>query len=116
MFSIIPNVQPKCMKHIIFYVFFILLGAELHVRGSVFKIVELDLWTFNFMNENKDMFTQDAIDKAKCFLESKGLLTPEGKDEFSPDPKPTEKANETNQNEPFDDVIVITKMNLSNIL
>lgn len=27
------------------------------------------------MNENKNMFTQDAIDGAKCFLENKGLLS-----------------------------------------
>lgn len=51
-----------------------ILGAELYIRGLVFKIVELDLWTFNYMNENKDMFTRDAIAGAKCFLESKGLL------------------------------------------
>jgi len=29
------------------------------------------------MNENKDMFTQDAIDGAKRFLESKNLLSTE---------------------------------------
>lgn len=30
------------------------------------------------MNKNKHMFTQDAIDGAKSFLESKGLLDPQG--------------------------------------
>lgn len=93
-----------------------LLGAELHVNGSVFKIVELDLWTYNYMNENKDMFTQDAIEKAKCFLESKGLLKPEVKDELSLYSKITEKHNDTYLNEPHDDIIVITKTNSSNIL
>lgn len=65
------------------------------------------------MNENKDMFTQDAIDKAKCFLESKGFLNPKVKDDFSPYSKITEK---TNQNEPYDDIIMMTKTNSSNIL
>lgn len=62
------------------------------------------------------MFTQDAIDKAKVFLENKGLLKQEVKNELQPDPKTTERVNETNQNEPLDDVIVITKMSPSNIL
>lgn len=46
----------------------------MYIKGRIFKIVELDLWTYNYMNENKDMFTQDAIDGAKSFLENKGLL------------------------------------------
>ncbi|CAH1731580.1 unnamed protein product [Aphis gossypii] len=50
------------------------IGAELHAKGLVFIITELDLWSYNYMNENKDMFTQEAIDGAKRFLESKNLL------------------------------------------
>jgi len=33
------------------------------------------------MTENKDMFTQDAIDGARSFLENKGLLNPQGNEE-----------------------------------
>jgi len=65
------------------------LGAELSIKGWVFKIVELDLWTYNYMNENKEMFTQEAIDGAKSFLENKGLLTNER----------TTNDNKTEQNE-----------------
>ncbi|XP_025198331.1 EF-hand domain-containing protein 1-like [Melanaphis sacchari] len=50
------------------------IGAELYAKGLVFIITELDVWSYNYMNENKDMFTQDAIDGAKLFLESKNLL------------------------------------------
>lgn len=52
-------------------------GAELYAKGLVFIITELDLWSYNYMNENKDMFTQDAIDGAKKFLENKNLLSNE---------------------------------------
>lgn len=46
----------------------------MHAKGLVFIITELDLWSYNYMNENKDMFTQEAIEGAKRFLESKNLL------------------------------------------
>lgn len=49
-------------------------GALLHVRGSIFKIVELDLWTYNYMEENKHRFTQEAIDGAREFLGKKDLI------------------------------------------
>lgn len=52
------------------------LGATLNIRRVLFKIVEIDLRTYNFMKENNDMFTQDAIDGAKRDLESKGFLNP----------------------------------------
>lgn len=48
----------------------------LYVKGSVFEIIELDLFTYTQMIINKNMFTQDAIDGAKQFLESKGLIMP----------------------------------------
>lgn len=67
----------------------------MHVRGSVFKIVELDLWTYNYMNENKDMFTQDAIDGAKCYLENKGLLNPQKQEK--------QTISTTNHNESIND-------------
>lgn len=51
----------------------------MYAKGLVFIITELDLWSYNYMNENKDMFTQDAIDGAKRFLESKNLLSTEEK-------------------------------------
>ncbi|XP_026819347.1 EF-hand domain-containing protein 1-like [Rhopalosiphum maidis] len=50
------------------------IGAELYAKGLVFIITELDVWSYKYMIENKDMFTQDAIDGAKRFLESKNLL------------------------------------------
>lgn len=37
----------------------------------------MDLWTYNYMNENKNMFTQEAINGAKRNLESKGILKPQ---------------------------------------
>ncbi|CAI6354517.1 unnamed protein product [Macrosiphum euphorbiae] len=55
------------------------IGAEVYAKGLVFIITELDLWSYNYMNEHKDMFTQDAIDGAKQFLESKNLLSIEEK-------------------------------------
>jgi len=57
-----------------YLIIYFVLGAELHAKGLVFIITELDLWSYNYMNENKDMFTQEAIDGAKHFLESKNLL------------------------------------------
>ncbi|VVC30481.1 Uncharacterised domain DM10,Domain of unknown function DUF1126 [Cinara cedri] len=50
------------------------IGAEIYVRGSVFNIVDLDEWTYDFMMKNEDIFTQDAIDGAKNHFISKGLL------------------------------------------
>lgn len=35
------------------------------------------------MNANKDMFTQDAILGAKCYLESKGLLNSQYKEDVN---------------------------------
>lgn len=34
----------------------------------------MDVQTYKYMIENKDMFTQEAIDGAKSLLESKGLI------------------------------------------
>lgn len=70
----------------------------MYVRGSVFKIVELDVWTYNYMNENKNMFTQDAINGAKNYLESKGFLhSPQIKENISIKTSKTEFNNTTNQ-------------------
>lgn len=56
------------------------LGSKLFVYGSVFEIVEPDVWTYNYMDAHKHKFTQEAIDGAKSLLENKGLLNPEQKD------------------------------------
>jgi len=86
------------------------------VRGSVFIIVELDLWTYNYMNENKNKFTQDAIDRAKCYLESKGLLTTLQKKDAINQKSITREISKSKQNESFEDTVLINKMNQSNII
>lgn len=50
------------------------IGAEIWIRGAMFIIVGLDLWTYNYMVEHPHMFTQEAIDGAKKYLEEEGLL------------------------------------------
>lgn len=51
-----------------------ILGAKLYAKGSVFEIVELDLWTYNYMTKNMDKFTEEAFDGATTFLERQGSI------------------------------------------
>lgn len=85
------------------------------MKGSIFIIVELDVWTYNYMNENKDKFTQDAIDKAKLYLESKGLLSTLEKKDISNQSSITQDIRNSKQNDSFEDTVLINKMNQSNI-
>ncbi|KAF0755012.1 EF-hand domain-containing protein 1-like [Aphis craccivora] len=91
------------------------IGAKLHVRGSVFIIVELDLWTYNYMNENKDKFTQEAIEKAKCYLENKGLLIIQQKPDVINQNSITRDISKSDQIESPEDTIMINIINQSNI-
>ncbi|VVC44047.1 Uncharacterised domain DM10,Domain of unknown function DUF1126 [Cinara cedri] len=50
------------------------IGSKIHVRGSVFSIVDLDEWTYQFMIKNPDIFTQDAIEGVKDHFINKRLL------------------------------------------
>ncbi|XP_050529585.1 EF-hand domain-containing protein 1-like [Daktulosphaira vitifoliae] len=50
------------------------LGAQIHVRGIVFIITGLDLWTYNYMNDHPEMFTKEAIEGAQKYIEDEGLL------------------------------------------
>jgi len=93
---------------------FAVLGAELHIRGLVFKIVELDLWTYNYMNENKDMFTQDAIAGAKCFLESKGLLNFQKKEDDISNQNST--AHQISNHNKFENIVITNKLKQLNIV
>lgn len=60
---------------------FVISGAEIYARGSLFVITGLDMWTYNFMINNKDMFTQDVIDSATNYLKSQNLLDPQDSSE-----------------------------------
>lgn len=58
------------------------------------------------MNENKGMFTQDAIAGAKCFLESKGLLN------FQQKGDDIDNQNATAyQNKSFENIAITNKLN-----
>lgn len=51
------------------------------------------------MKENKDMFTQEAIEGAKRFLQSKDLLDEQGKEIVKNSSSIPQKINESNQKE-----------------
>jgi hypothetical protein len=67
------------------------------------------------MNENKDKFTQEAIDKAKCYLESKGLLITQQKPDVINQNSITRDISNSKQIESLEDTVLINKMNQSNI-
>jgi len=67
------------------------------------------------MNDNKDKFTQEAIDKAKCYLESKGLLIIQQKPDVINQNSITRDISKSNQIESLEDTIMINKINQSNI-
>jgi len=67
------------------------------------------------MNENKDKFTQEAIDKAKCYLESKGLLIIQQKPDVINQNSITRDISKSNQIESLEDTIIINITNQSNI-
>lgn len=90
-----------------------ILGSELHIRGLVFRIVELDLWTYNYMNENKDIFTQDAILGAKCFLESKGLLNLQYKENVNNRNLITHEVSDCNKS--FENTVIAKKIDQLNL-
>ncbi|XP_025415429.1 EF-hand domain-containing protein 1-like [Sipha flava] len=49
------------------------IGAELRIRGITYKIIDMDLWTYKYMIENKDKFTEEAINGAKQLFETNGF-------------------------------------------
>jgi len=68
------------------------------------------------MNENKDKFTQDAIDKAKCYLESKGLIITLPKPVVINQNSITREISQSSKrNESLEDTVLINKLNQSNI-
>jgi len=68
------------------------------------------------MNENKDKFTQDAIDKAKCYLESKGLIITLPKpDVINENSTTRENISLSEHSESLEDTVLINKINQSNI-
>lgn len=68
------------------------------------------------MNENKDKFTQDAIDKAKCYLESKGLIITLPKpDVINQNSITTPEISLSKHNESLEDTVLINYINQSNI-
>lgn len=67
------------------------------------------------MNENKDKFTQDAIDKAKCYLESKGLIITLPKPDVINQNSISREINLSKHNESLEDTVLINKNNQSNI-
>jgi len=68
------------------------------------------------MNENKDKFTQDAIDKAKCYLESKGLIITLPKpDVINQNSITTQEISLSKHNESQEDTVLINNINRSNI-
>lgn len=85
----------------------------MYIRGLVFRIVELDLWTYNYMNENKDMFTQDAILGAKCFLESKGLLNSHYKENVNNKNSITHQVSDCNKS--FENTVITKKLDQLNL-
>lgn len=67
------------------------------------------------MNENKDKFTQDAIDKAKCYLETKGLIITLPKTDVIYQNSTSREINVSEHNESLEDTVLINKINQSNI-
>lgn len=67
------------------------------------------------MNENKDKFTQEAIEKAKCYLENKGLLIIQQKPDVINQNSITRDISKSDQIESPEDTIMINIINQSNI-
>lgn len=67
------------------------------------------------MNENKDKFTQEAIEKAKCYLENKGLLIIQQKPDVINQNSITRDISKSDQIESLEDTIMINIINQSNI-
>jgi hypothetical protein len=52
---------------------FSLLGAKLRIRGITYIIIDMDLWTYNYMIKNEKKFTEEAINGAKQMFKKTGF-------------------------------------------
>ncbi|XP_050523184.1 EF-hand domain-containing protein 1-like isoform X2 [Daktulosphaira vitifoliae] len=75
------------------------IGAEINVKGFIFQIVDVDLWTCNFMINNQSMFTQEAINSAKQYVEKEEILYKKNETESIENNKISSKCGKEFKNE-----------------